>query len=246
MTRSLLVVPLILLATPDHAACQQPAAGPAKTAATSPGLTFAETLKEVHAAVDAKTATVDFDFTNRSAVAVDVSRYDSACSCMGVQIKGGKLHYEPGEAGVVRTIFEIGNFSGTVDKLATIWLNGDPEANPSVRLTVRVVIPVLVELSPRTVQWEIGKDVEPKTVHITMHDDKPVRIRDVSSSNPSYRHVLKTIEEGRKYDLEITPQSPLQVGLGLFRIETDSPYSRFRVVQCFATVRHAAETPPPQ
>ena len=73
-------------------------------------------------------------------------------------------------------------------------------------------------------QWEIGKDAGPQVIHITMHDDKPVRILGVTTSSPSFRHVLKTIEEGRKYDLEITPESPLQVGLGLFRIETDSPY----------------------
>ena len=133
----------------DRAVCQTSDAVPAPAPAHA-GLTFPETLKEVHAAVDAKSVTVDYDFTNRSGVAVDVSRYDSACSCMGVEIKGGKLHYEPGESGVVRTIFEIGNFSGTVDKLATIWMTGDTEDNPSIRLTVRVVIPVLVESSPRT------------------------------------------------------------------------------------------------
>lgn len=238
MTRRLLFASLLLVAVWDRAVCQTSDAVPAPAPAHA-GLTFPETLKEVHAAVDAKSVTVDYDFTNRSGVAVDVSRYDSACSCMGVEIKGGKLHYEPGESGVVRTIFEIGNFSGTVDKLATIWMTGDTEDNPSIRLTVRVVIPVLVESSPRTVQWEIGKDAGPQVIHITMHDDKPVRILGVTTSSPSFRHVLKTIEEGRKYDLEITPESPLQVGLGLFRIETDSPYERFRVVQCFATVRHA-------
>lgn len=251
MTRRLLFilsfVSLLLLAAWDRAACQAPTADPvpAPTAAPAPasarpGLTFPETLKEVHAAVDAKSVTVDYDFTNQSGAAVDVSRFDSACSCMGVQIKGGKLHYGPGESGVVRTIFEIGNFSGTVDKLATIWLTGDPEENPSIRLTVRVVIPVLVEALPRTVQWELGKDAQPQIIHITMHDDKPVKILDVTSSSPSFRHVLKTIEEGRKYDLEITPEKPLQIGLGLFRIETDSPYARFRVVQCFATIRRGS------
>jgi hypothetical protein len=243
MMRKLLFVLLMAVAAGDRAACQAPApaaaavpvAAPAKTA-----LSFPETLKEIHAAVDAKSVTVDFDFTNRSGVAVDVSRYDSACSCMGVQIKGGKLHYEPGESGVVRTIFEVGNFSGTVDKLATIWIKGEPEENPSIRLTIRVVIPVLVELSPRTVQWEIGKNAQPQVIHITMHDDKPVKVLGVTSSSPAFRHALKTIEEGKKYDLEITPETPLQLGLGLYRVETDSPYARFKVVQCFATVRRAA------
>jgi len=246
MMRKLLFVLLMVVAAGDRAACQTaaPAAAVPVAAPATTGLAFPESLKEVHAAADAKAVTVDFDFTNQSGKAVDIVHYESACSCMGVQIKGGKLHYEPGESGVVRTIFEIGNFSGTVDKMATILLKGDPEDKPSVRLTVRVLIPVLVEMSPRTLQWEVGKDGGPQVVHITMHDDKPVKVIEVTSSSTSFHHVLKTIEEGRKYDLEITPDKPLQLGLGVFRIETDSPYARFRVMQCFAIVRRAASGAP--
>src|SRR5690606_38524647 len=118
------------------------------------GLEFAETLKEIHPKADAKTVSADFKFTNTGDKPVTISKYDAACSCMSVQISGGKLHYAPGESGVVRANFDMGNFAGTVDKTVALWLKGDREDQPSGQLTVRVHIPVLIELEPKTLNWQ--------------------------------------------------------------------------------------------
>ena len=69
------------------------------TLAQSAPLKFAETLREVHAPADAKTVTTDFTFTNRSNKPVTISRYESACSCMKVEISDAKHRYAPGESG---------------------------------------------------------------------------------------------------------------------------------------------------
>jgi hypothetical protein len=202
-------------------------------------LTFKEITREVHAAADVKSVVVDFEFENKTDSVVEISRYESTCSCMSAQVKGGKMRYEPGEDGMVRATFDMGNFSGEVDKVLVIWLKGDPEDKPSIKLTSRVHIPILVSLEPKTVQWNIGDKSEVKAVKITMNYPAPIRILKLSGSNPLFNQELKTIEEGKRYELCITPSSTAAPGLGIIRIETDCPVSRHKVQQAFAVVRNA-------
>lgn len=201
------------------------------------GLEFAQKLQEIHAPADVDKVTADFAFTNRSDKPVRVAKYDAACSCMAVTIGEGKFDYQPGESGVIRAVFEMGNFSGTVDKVVAIWLDDDPSDKPSVSLTVRVHIPVLVALEPKTLTWALNGEATPQTIRITMNDSKPIRVTGVSSSLPEFKPVLKTIEEGKSYELVVTPEDVKSPGLGILRIETDSTNVKHKSHQAFAVVR---------
>lgn len=201
------------------------------------GLEFPSPLQEIHAAADARKVTADFEFTNRSDKPVLISKYDSTCSCMGVKIQDGKLRYAPGESGVVRAEFTIGNFSGTMDKVVALWLDKDAADKPSVSLTVRVHIPILVELDPKTLKWDLNGKVGPKTIRITMHHEQPIRVLAVTSTSQAFQHELKTLEEGKRYELIVTPVAMNTPALGIFRIETDCKLERHRIQQVFATVR---------
>ena len=200
-------------------------------------LDFPTTIREIHAPADVESVTADFEFTNRSGKPVDVAKYDPTCSCMSVKILEGKLHYAPGESGVVRAEFRIENFTGEVNKMVAIWLDKDPEDIPSVVLTVRVHVPILVALEPKTLKWELNGKADPQTIHITMHHDKPIKVIGVTPSSDSFRHELKTIEEGKSYDLIVTPTDINTPTLGILRIETDCPIKRHHIQQVFATVR---------
>ncbi len=200
-------------------------------------LDFPKTLKEEHAPADVKTVTTDFEFTNRSDKPVTIAKYDSSCACMSVTIKDGKLNYAPGESGIVRTKFDMGNFVGVIDKTVALWLDNDPEDQPSLSLTVRVHIPVLVSMEPKTLKWDLNGKGESQTIRIRMKYDKPIRVISVTSSSEAYKYEVKTIEEGKSYDLVITPTDVKSPGLGIFRIETDCPLEKHRIQQVFTTVR---------
>lgn len=201
------------------------------------GLKFESILEEVHAPADAKIVTADFAFTNDSDKTVNVAKVDPTCSCIAVKIKDGKLHYAPGESGVIRAEFDMGNFSGTVDKVVAVWLDDDPEDKPSLALTVRVHIPVLVSLEPKTVKFELGGKGEPKTIRIRMNHLKPIHVTGVNSSSEAFKHEIKTIEEGKSYDLIVTPLDVMKPGLAVIRIETDCEIARHQIQQVFAVVR---------
>ena len=205
--------------------------------AQAAGLEFTELLKEVNAPADVTTVTTDFNFKNNGTKPVTITKSDPGCSCLKVEISGGKLKYAPGESGVVRTTFDMGNYSGTVDKMVALWLDDAPANKPSMSLTVRVHIPVLVALEPKTVKWNLGGKADPQTIQIRMAEGKLIRVTGVKSSSPSFKTELKTLEEGKKYDLVVTPMEIDASGISVFRIETDSDVTKHRVQQAFAVVR---------
>ena len=104
-------------------------------------------------------------------------------------------------------------------------------------LTVRVHIPVLVALEPKTLKWDLNGKGAPQTIRITMKYDKPIRVTSVSASSDAFKHELKTVEEAKSYDLIVTPLDIKTPGLGIFRIETDCSIEKHRIQQVFATVR---------
>lgn len=201
------------------------------------GLTFESELVEVKAGAGAATVNAEFRFENKTGKVVHIARYDKSCSCVGVEIAGGKLAYKPNEKGVVKMVFDVGNFSGTVDKLIVIWLEGDPDAKPSVTLTVRVHIPVLVEMDQKTLKWSIGGKGEAQKIEIRMTHEKPIRIEKVTCTSELYKTELKVVEEGRHYQLWVTPLQMDGPSLAIIRMETDCEVERHRTQQAFATVR---------
>jgi hypothetical protein len=201
------------------------------------GLEFERLLEEVKAPADASTVTADFKFSNKGDKPVTISKSDPGCSCLKVQISGGKLKYAPGESGTVRATFDMGNFSGTVDKAIGLWLDNASGDRPTMQLTVRIHIPVLVALEPKTVTWDVGAKPESKTIAIRMAEGQTIRVLSVKCSSPIFDHELKTIEEGKKYDLIVTPKSSESPGMGVIRIETDCPISKHRTQQAFAVMR---------
>lgn len=206
-------------------------------------LDFKDLLQEVTAPADAKEVVTEFEFTNNSGKPVKIVKTDPGCSCLHVEIKGGKLTYQPGEAGLIRTTFDMGNFSGTVDKVVVIWLDDDPESKPSLRLTSRVHIPVLVTLEPKTLAWELGGKVEPKVIKIEMMEGETIHVDSVSSSNPAFETKLETVKDGHEYKLTVTPASVDKPAIAVIRISTDAKVARQKIQQAFGVVRKGVKTP---
>ena len=208
-------------------------------------LTFDSLQKELHASPDANTIFCDFAFENRSGKDVEITRYEPTCSCMSVQINNnGKLKYAPGEKGIIRANFDMQSYSGKVDKLVNVWLKGDPEDKPSLNLVVIVNIPVLVEISPKTLEWSSSESMLPKTIKIKMNHSEPIKVTSAAVSNPIFTVELKTINEGKEYDLVVTPvgKSDNKVGIGTISIETDCKIAKQRRQMAFAIVRNTPVT----
>ncbi len=199
-------------------------------------LKFEKSLIEVHAPLDSKTVTEDFKFTNSGDSTVVIRETDAGCSCLSVQVSDGKLSYAPGESGTLRAKFEVGSFQGAVDKQINVWLEGDPDEKPSGTVTMRVHIPQIIAITPRTIKWKVGAEPVTKTVDIDMDYEKPIRVTSVSSSNPDFTAKLVAVEEGKKYRIEVTPTGTASPGLSILRVETDLEIKKHRIQQSFAAI----------
>ena len=219
-----------------HAGTPAANATPAPVPETG-GLTFATSVVNARVAPDATHAQLDFNFENRTDRTLTISRVEKNCACMEMLVSGGKLVYAPGEKGIIRARYELGNMAGTVDKEFMLWLEGDPEEKPSHVLVSRLIIPELVVLSDKNLKWQTGMPADPQKAAITIHGDHPIRITGSSCTSNDIRIDLKTLEEGRRYELWVTPASTSEPGLTAIRLDTDSPIPRWKAVQIFAMVQ---------
>lgn len=206
------------------------------TTLAASGLKFDESLIEVHAPIDSETVTRDFKFTNAGETTLVIREADAGCSCLAVQVAGGKLSYAPGETGTLRAKFDLGSFQGSVDKQINIWLQGDPDEKPSNTVTMRVHIPLIISLEPRTLKWETDSEPVMQVLEIGMDYEKPIHVKSVVSSNPDFEVKLVTVEEGKKYQVEVTPTRTNTPGLSIIRIETDLEIKKHSIQQSFAAI----------
>lgn len=206
-------------------------------------LAFEATTKDVHVPPQENTALVEFPFKNGGKEAVTLARYESSCSCMdakvtgGAQGKDGAIRFEPGQSGMVRATFNMNNFSGEVEKVITLYTDKDSNDNPSIRLTAKVHIPVIVDVSPKTVRWDQHESPVAKVVTVRMNYEKPVRLLSAKSGNDRFSLSVKTVEEGKLYEITVTPKDTDTTGIGVIRLETDCPIERHKIQQAFVLIK---------
>jgi hypothetical protein len=207
-------------------------------------LKFETPVIDADATLDATTLVREFKFTNTGTKPVKITQADAGCSCLAVEVAAGKFTYAPGESGTLRATFEIGNFQGTVEKPILIWLQGDREDAPSGKVTLRVHIPVIIALEPKTLKWEQGAPAEMKSIDVKMDYGKPIRITAVTASNENFSAKTVTVEEGKHYKVEVTPRSTATGGMGIIRIETDTDVEKQRIQQAFAVITASVKQQP--
>jgi hypothetical protein len=210
------------------------------------GLTFDAQKKEIKAPPDARVIVCDFFFENKGKETVKIARYESTCSCMSVQInQGGKLEYAPGERGILRANFDMENFTGEVDKNVVLWMEGDSEAEPSFILVVHVAIPVLVDIQPRTLEWQGPGPWQAKSMKIVMNHTEPIQLLRATLNNPCFESELKTISVGKEYELTVKPlvKPDAVPGMAVIHMETDCKIEKQKKQMAFVVVRHDLPTP---
>ncbi|BCU79114.1 hypothetical protein llg_38290 [Luteolibacter sp. LG18] len=201
------------------------------------GLSFNETSKVLQAEADAKTVNASFAFTNKGDKEVTIKRIESSCSCLASGPEGKKLSYAPGESGTIQAAFDVAAATGSVEKQIGIWLDGDPEDKPSVQLDLKVTIPEVITIEPKTLKWETGSEVKAQSIVFTVNWREPVRFTGVTTGSTAFTHELKTLVEGKKYELVIKPQATKEPALGVFHLATDCKLEKYQDVMAYAVVR---------
>lgn len=184
----------------------------------------------------------DYTFTNSSPQPVTILKADADCSCTTAMIAGGKMTYAPGEKGTIRATIAISNLSGKVDKDVKIWLKDGQQTKYTLKTSID--IPAIFDIQPRTIKWSIGEKIEPKTIDITIKGEQAVHILKVQNNNPEFKYELKSIKDGKHYQLIVTAPAAQSPMLNIMRLETDCAIKQHQVQQVFMVIQPAAKPSP--
>lgn len=202
------------------------------------GLSFEETVQDVRLKPDAEQVDVAFPFENKTNQPVTIKRIEKSCaSCLQATVDGNKMAYQPGEKGVVRLTFGAGTYSGTVEKSTIIWIETASSPASAIELKVRLHIPELLRMEPKTTVWFLGDKPETRTITLKVDHDQPIRITAISASSEMFKAELRTIKDGAEYEVLLTPAQTERPAIGIVRIQTDCPVKRHQQIQAFGVVR---------
>lgn len=173
-----------------------------------------------------------FGIHNNGTKAVRIVSIESSCSCLGTTLD--KAVYQPGEKGVGKANFKIGNLTGLHEK--SVRVQTDDPAQPEWMIVFSLDVPDVVRVEPKNSQWMMGDPVSAKTARVTMMGNESLKITRITSSSDRVEFSWKAITPGKDYEITIKPTTTSEVIFGALKIETDSKAPKYRHQLAFFSV----------
>jgi len=176
---------------------------------------------------------VKFAFANKSAHPVRILHVDTNCDCLSAA--PDKRVLKPGEQGVLRANFTVGDRVGLYERAITVLT--DESAQPQ-RLIVRVEVPEIATVSPRTLEWSIGdRDATERPSLVEVAPGLVVEFPEVGYSAPGFKARVEPIQGGGKYRVWIKPDTTATAASVAVRLIGREKSGRSVVVSVYASVR---------
>jgi len=188
-----------------------------KSKAVSGSLTFSPAVQKIHVAAGVPQVKTSIRVTNSGKAPVTITKLESGCSCLAVSME--KRRIGPGETALITGVFETGRLSGEAEK--RIQVGTDQKGDHDTFLFIKLDVDPLYTISDSMTSWQLGEPPDTKTVTFRVTRKKPIHILKVTSSKDQMGCEWKTIEDGRRYEIALTPKSTASRLLGMVRIETD-------------------------
>lgn len=173
-----------------------------------------------------------FMFTNTGSKPVRILDVGSNCDCLAAA--ADRQVYAPGENGVINSNFTVGDRLGLYERRIRIVTDENPEP---VHLLVRIEVPELVTLAPRSVAWTLNEAVAEKTVELEVIPGVRVEFTRVQPTSRDFAARLEIIEAGRSYRVHLKPPSTAQPANAAFRIFGRAATGQDIVVSAYGNVR---------
>lgn len=177
-------------------------------------------------------ANASFAFTNTGDTPVSITAITSSCGCTTAELE--KKTYAPGESGEIVAKFKIGGRQGLQTK--TIQVKTDDSDTPTV-LTMKTLIPKLLDLQPAFVAWKRGVAPDARTVIARIGADEAVHITKIETDNPAVQVQLEETEPGKTYRLTLFPDSTDESLTARITLSTDFPREKPRTFYLLAHVK---------
>jgi hypothetical protein len=244
------VFALDLVAAESVASGPSPLVSPAGITITNsdgPRIQFAEPSYDFGKVDSGQLVKFDFVFTNTGNAVLEVTNVHPACGCTATGNWDKKV--EPGKTGRIPIQFNSFGYAGQVQKTVTVSCN-DP-VQTKVMLELKGTIWKPIEVKPAYVMFNLAPDAqtnEVKVVKILNNLEEPVAIEEPVCTNATFRAALKTVREGKEYELSVTVVPPVGPGTASTPIvlKTSSSRTPTLTVTSYAVAQPALTISPVQ
>ncbi len=175
---------------------------------------------------------VVFHFVNRGAAPVLIRDIQTNCDCL--EAAPDRKTYLPGERGTIKALFTVGDRLGMYERSITVTTD---EGGEPVRLAVRVDVPAAAEVLPRTVEWKVNDPPAGRTVELVVSPGLAIQFSQAAVTSADFSARLVPVEEGRRYQVVITPQSTAAPASAAVRLRGKARTGQDIVISAYAYVR---------
>jgi hypothetical protein len=173
-----------------------------------------------------------FAFTNTGPKPVRILDVESNCDCLDAA--ADRQVYAPGESGVIKSKFTVGDRLGLYERRIKIVTDESPEP---VRLLVRIEVPELVTLTPRSVAWQLNEAATEKTIDLEVIPGAKIDFTRVQPTSDDFVARLETLEAGRRYRVHLKPPATALPANAAVRIFGRASSGQEIVVSAYGNVR---------
>jgi Protein of unknown function (DUF1573) len=184
-------------------------------------------LKWEQTSVDLKPAPADkqavahFKYENVGKTPVHFKSVHASCGCTTAQTQ--KDEVPPGEKGEITATFNIGGRTGTQVKTVTVQTDDPDPSRATTVLTLKAVIPQLLEIQPTMVFWQSGEEPKPKIITAKANKDAGIKKLDVVSSPPGFTTKVESGSEPNEFRISVQPNDTSKPVYSTLTIKSDSP-----------------------
>lgn len=177
------------------------------------------------------TQDVSFEFKNNTARPVTLIDLQTNCDCLAAT--ADQKIYAPGASGTIKARFTIGDRLGLYERSITVVTD---EAASPVRLHVRIVVPEITQLIPRSLTWLLNATAEEKSIELVPSPGLEISFTDAQATNAAFSARLETVVAGKHYRLYLKPRSTADPASAAIRLFGREKSGRPVVVSAYANV----------
>lgn len=200
------------------------------------GLKWEQNQIELHPVPGDATAVGTFRYFNDGKEVVHIKSVHTSCGCTTTSKM--KDVVAPGESGEIAATFKIGGSTGVQQK--TVQVETDDASAPLTVLTLRAVIPQMLELKPSFVYWENGEPAKAKTIAVKMAKESGAKNINVSSSSADFSTKVASAGQNQ-FEIQVQPRDTSHPANATLTVQPDNGgkpfYATARVITPSTTSR---------
>lgn len=181
------------------------------------GLKWEQKQIELHPAPGDATAVGSFKYQNDGKQPVHIKSVHTSCGC--TTTSRPKDEIAPGESGEITATFKVGASTGIQQK--TVKVETDDSAEPVTVLTLRAIIPQLIEIKPTFVYWENSEPAKAKTISVKLAKEAGAKTVNVTSSSPEFSAKV-TSTGANEFEVQVQPRDTSKAANGMLTVQPDN------------------------